>query len=232
MLATILFSDIVGSTARLHVWAIPGGGSCWASITRGSAGSWPGSAAWSSTRPGTGSSPGSTGQRGGSAVPVAIRETLRELGLEVRLGLHTGECEALDGKIARYRGLDRRPRLRAGSGGRGAGVADRQRPGGRIRDHLRRPRRPAAEGRTRRMAAVLRHSRIATVLRSGSPAPGRRRGDDLSRWMTAVIARTSGYPTTRLGFPHRRPSQGCDFPSSQLPQLTRKRATGVLRPII
>ena len=31
---------------------------------------------------------------------VAIREALRDLGLEVRLGLHTGECEELDGKIA------------------------------------------------------------------------------------------------------------------------------------
>jgi len=30
---------------------------------------------------------------------VAIRDALRDLGLEVRLGLHTGECEALDGKV-------------------------------------------------------------------------------------------------------------------------------------
>jgi class 3 adenylate cyclase len=31
---------------------------------------------------------------------VAIRDAVRDLGLEVRLGLHTGECEALDGKVA------------------------------------------------------------------------------------------------------------------------------------
>ena len=29
----------------------------------------------------------------------AIRESLRELGLEVRSGLHTGECELIDGKV-------------------------------------------------------------------------------------------------------------------------------------
>src|SRR5262249_61119477 len=31
---------------------------------------------------------------------LEIRSALRELGLQVRLGLHTGECEVLDGKIA------------------------------------------------------------------------------------------------------------------------------------
>jgi class 3 adenylate cyclase len=31
---------------------------------------------------------------------VAIREAVRELGLEVRIGLHAGECEMLDGKVA------------------------------------------------------------------------------------------------------------------------------------
>jgi class 3 adenylate cyclase len=31
---------------------------------------------------------------------IEIRCVLRELGLEVRLGLHTGECEVLDGKVA------------------------------------------------------------------------------------------------------------------------------------
>jgi class 3 adenylate cyclase len=31
---------------------------------------------------------------------VAIRETVEQLGLDVRAGLHTGECELLDGKVA------------------------------------------------------------------------------------------------------------------------------------
>jgi class 3 adenylate cyclase len=31
---------------------------------------------------------------------LVIRDAVREIGLEVRLGLHTGECEVLDGKVA------------------------------------------------------------------------------------------------------------------------------------
>ena len=31
---------------------------------------------------------------------LAVREAVRELGLEVRIGLHAGECEVLDGKVA------------------------------------------------------------------------------------------------------------------------------------
>jgi len=31
---------------------------------------------------------------------VAIRDAVREIGLQVRVGLHAGECEVLDGKVA------------------------------------------------------------------------------------------------------------------------------------
>jgi class 3 adenylate cyclase len=31
---------------------------------------------------------------------LAICDAVRDLGLEVRLGLHTGECEVLDAKVA------------------------------------------------------------------------------------------------------------------------------------
>jgi class 3 adenylate cyclase len=31
---------------------------------------------------------------------LAIRDAVREIGIDVRLGLHTGECEMLDGKVA------------------------------------------------------------------------------------------------------------------------------------
>jgi class 3 adenylate cyclase len=36
----------------------------------------------------------------GIGCALAIREAVRELGLEVRIGLHAGECEMLDGKVA------------------------------------------------------------------------------------------------------------------------------------
>lgn len=31
---------------------------------------------------------------------MAIHEAVREVGLQVRIGRHTGECEVLDGKVA------------------------------------------------------------------------------------------------------------------------------------
>jgi class 3 adenylate cyclase len=36
----------------------------------------------------------------GIGCALAVREAVRELGLEVRIGLHAGECEVLDGKVA------------------------------------------------------------------------------------------------------------------------------------
>jgi class 3 adenylate cyclase len=54
---------------------------------------------------------------------VTIREALRDLGLEVRLGLHTGECEVLDGKVAGI-AVSIGAGVRAGRGGRGARIAD------------------------------------------------------------------------------------------------------------
>lgn len=36
----------------------------------------------------------------GICCALAIREAVRELGLELRIGLHAGECEVLDGKVA------------------------------------------------------------------------------------------------------------------------------------
>ena len=51
------------------------------------------------TRPATGSSPASTGRPGRSAAP-GDHGGGRDIGLEVRAGLHSGECELLDGKVA------------------------------------------------------------------------------------------------------------------------------------
>src|SRR5262245_37701836 len=69
VLTTVLFSDIVGSTATAAELGMCAGGSCWLPIMAGSAPSWPGSAGSSSTPPGTGSSPASTGRPARSAAP-------------------------------------------------------------------------------------------------------------------------------------------------------------------
>ena len=75
------------------------GASFWRGTTRLSAASSCGSAARSSTRPATASSPRSTGPDAAIECASAIRDAVRALGLEIRAGLHTGECERVDGKL-------------------------------------------------------------------------------------------------------------------------------------
>ena len=84
------------------------------------------SAAARSTRRATASSPRSTARRARSAARSRDRDAVRELGLEMRAGLHTGECELVGDKVARDRRPHRRPGRRAGRAGRGAGLGDRQ----------------------------------------------------------------------------------------------------------
>jgi class 3 adenylate cyclase len=100
VLATILFSDIVGSTAR----AAELGDAQWRQLltehharVRRQLGRFRGVELDTA---GDGFFARFDGPARGIRCAVAIREALRELGLEVRLGLHTGECEALDGKVA------------------------------------------------------------------------------------------------------------------------------------
>jgi class 3 adenylate cyclase len=100
VLATILFSDIVGSTAR----AAELGDARWRQLlaehharVRRQLGRFRGVELDTA---GDGFFARFDGPARGIRCAVAIRDALRELGLEVRLGLHTGECEALDGKVA------------------------------------------------------------------------------------------------------------------------------------
>ena len=79
-------------------WETRPGGSCSLAITRSCAASWSASAAMSSIRPATASSLPSTAPAG-DRVRAAIREALRALDIEIRAGLHTGECERVDGKL-------------------------------------------------------------------------------------------------------------------------------------
>ena len=75
------------------------GASCSSSTTRWSAASSCAFAARRSTPPATASSRASTGRRARSAARARSPTSVRELGLEVRAGLHTGECELVDGKV-------------------------------------------------------------------------------------------------------------------------------------
>lgn len=100
VLATILFSDIVGSTAR----AAELGDARWRQLLAEHHGRVRRQLARfrgvELDTAGDGFFARFDGPARGIRCAVAIREALGELGLEVRLGLHTGECEALDGKVA------------------------------------------------------------------------------------------------------------------------------------
>ena len=113
VLATVLFTDIVGSTARLaraRRRSLARAASN--AIMRSSASSSAASAAARSTPPATASSPPSTGRSAPSARAQAIVDGVRELGLEIRAGLHTGECQVVDDKLAGIAVQHRRARRR------------------------------------------------------------------------------------------------------------------------
>lgn len=80
-------------------WATAAGANCWSSTMRGPAPNSGGFAASSWTPPATASSRDSTGPPAQCAVR-AIRDSVSELGVDLRAGLHTGECEIMDGKVA------------------------------------------------------------------------------------------------------------------------------------
>jgi class 3 adenylate cyclase len=100
VLVTVLFSDIVGSTAR----AAELGDTKWRQLlaehdarVRRQLARFRGVEL---NTMGDGFFARFDGPARGIRCAVAIREALRDLGLEVRLGLHTGECEAVDGQVA------------------------------------------------------------------------------------------------------------------------------------
>ena len=100
VLATGLFTDIVGATStgcgarRPRLARAP-----WSATTRSSGASSAASAARKWTRPATASSH-LRRPRPRIRCAGAIVDSVFELGLEIRAGLHTGECELVDGKVA------------------------------------------------------------------------------------------------------------------------------------
>jgi class 3 adenylate cyclase len=99
VLATVLFTDIVGSTAR----AAEIGDTAWRellarhhALVRGELARFRGEELDTS---GDGFFAVFDGPGRAIECACAIREAVRSLGLEIRAGLHTGECERLDGKL-------------------------------------------------------------------------------------------------------------------------------------
>jgi len=89
---------------------------------------------------------------------MAIRDAVQALGLQVRAGLHTGECEVRGRRHRRNRRAHRRTGERTGRAQRRARVQHAARPGDRLRT---RPRRARAQGRARRVASLRRRISIA-----------------------------------------------------------------------
>ena len=99
VLATVLFTDVVGSTAR----AAEMGDTAWRdliarhhTLVRGALVRFRGEELDTT---GDGFFAAFDGPGRAIDCACAIRESVRSLGLEIRAGLHTGECERLDGKL-------------------------------------------------------------------------------------------------------------------------------------
>ena len=92
---------------------------------------------------------------------VTISEAMRPLGLQVRAGLHSGECEVRGNDLGGLAVHIAARVAEAAQRGRGARLEHRQGPCRRIRDRLRRPRTAPAQGRSRRMATVRNHHHLA-----------------------------------------------------------------------
>jgi len=100
VLATVLFSDIVGSTAR----AAELGDTRWRELLAAHHGRVRAQLARFRGVELDSAGDGFFARFDGPARAIhcalAIRDAVRDIGLELRLGLHTGECEVLDGKVA------------------------------------------------------------------------------------------------------------------------------------
>ncbi len=171
MLATVLFTDIVGSTER----AVELGDRRWRELlsthdaaVRRELERFRGREVDTA---GDGFLAAFDGPARAVRCALSAGDAVRQLGVEIRAGIHTGECE-LDGPkirgIAVHTGradrLARRP-------GRGARLADGQGSRRRLRPRVRRSRRARAQGRAGRVAGLRRRLNLGDE----HPVVGRRR---------------------------------------------------------
>ena len=131
---------------------------------------------------------------------VAIREGLRGLGIDVRIGLHTGEVE-LRGEDVGGIAVNIGSRVAdEGSAGRRAGDEHGEESRERVADRVRRPGRAPAEGRRGPVAGVRRHGRGVSA-RDGSSDPrgARRRSGPGARRVPGAPRRTERHRGRRRG---------------------------------
>ena len=156
VLATVLFTDIVDSTAR----AAELGDAAWrAMVERHHAVVRPIIGRYGGTEvdtAGDGFFATFDGPGRGVRAAQAIVSAVPAVGLAVRAGVHTGECELIDGKPG---GLAINIGARIGALARPSEVLvsrHGEEPGGRLRHGLRRSGQPSAQGRSRRVANLGR----------------------------------------------------------------------------
>jgi class 3 adenylate cyclase len=99
VLATVLFTDIVGSTSK----AVELGDAGWRELLREHHNRIRGQIARFRGREIDNAGDGFFASFDGPAraikCAIALRELVRELGVDIRAGLHAGECELIDGKV-------------------------------------------------------------------------------------------------------------------------------------
>ena len=227
VLATVLFTDIVGSTetaAELGDRAL--GASCVErhhAVVRRELDALPRRRARHGRRRLLRDA--STGRRARSAAPRRSRAAVRELGLEVRAGLHTGECELVDGKVAGIAVSHRRARRVAGAAGRGARLADGEGSRRGLGPRVRGSRRRRAEGRSRRVAALRGRRRRGLKLGPELVQQVEERGRRARR--LARVPSPHGDDRAALRPAVREPDEA--QASARAPRRRRRRAAGTRR---
>jgi pimeloyl-ACP methyl ester carboxylesterase len=162
VLATVLFTDIVGSTERAAALGDRGWRELLARHRQDVRRELQRFAGVELDTAGDGFFASFDGPARGITCAQAIVASAAEHGLDVRAGLHTGECEREGGREARrHRRSHWRADCRTGSAGRSSRLPNSERPRTRIRHRVRRPRRPRTQRRPRRMATIRHPTALA-----------------------------------------------------------------------
>ena len=173
VLATVLFTDIVGSTER----AAELGDGAWRSLLERHDGLVREEVQRHRGRfvksLGDGALAVFDGPSRAISSATAIRDRVRDLDLEIRAGLHTGECELLPGDDVGGLAVHIGARISSlADTGRGARQQHRPRPHRRLGPDAHRPRRARPQRRARTVADLRRRDVAASAARAAATLPG------------------------------------------------------------